>query len=68
MRAQDRKCEEKKKGKLQKREELDEWWAEWNAEIELPRYNYYRAMTSHWIAKAADKLVELPPENEKDGY
>lgn len=69
LRAQDRDyTEKKKKGHLRTREELDEWWSEWNAEIEFPRYRYYRAMTSHWRAKAADKLVELPPYSERDGY
>ena len=69
LRARDRSyAGEKKKGNLRTREELDAWFADWDAEIELARYNYYRAMTSHWRIKAADKLVELPPKNQKDEY
>ena len=67
LRARDRDYA-KEKGNLRTREELDQWWAGWEADIRVARYDYYRVMTSYWMRKATDKRVELPPDNEKDGY
>ncbi len=53
---------------LQSQEEMQAWLAAWDVDIELYRDPFLRVRTRHWIKKAGAKLVELPPDNDEEGY